>query len=313
MELWELKHIIAKNSKLIACKFQAKILNNARAQYELGNYYKGKGVIPKDPTKALKWYQKSAEQGYVDALCALSHFYEEGVLLKKDYAKALEFYLKGTNQGKDADPYRLGLLYEANKNYEESVKWIIKAADQGNAGAKFNLGGYYALGIGVPQDFEKALNCFAVNNSLFFQSKCYKYGWIVKRDPKKAKDLWEQDYVMVSSHKPVYIPPYRGYESDMGIEGFKALCSTPMANMYDALDYGLEYYEKGDKYPKNYEKAVEEFTKAAELGNAEAKYYLGICYKDGKGVPQDQEEATKWFTKAAEQGYEPMKDEPAED
>ena len=32
------------------------------------------------------------------------------------------------------------------------MKWYRLAADQGDAGAQFNLGGMYAQGVGVPQD-----------------------------------------------------------------------------------------------------------------------------------------------------------------
>ena len=42
---------------------------------------------------------------------------------------------------------------------------------------------------------------------------------------------------------------------------------------------------------------------AAEQGNADAQYSLGVMYDDGRGVPQDGAEAVKWYRLAAEQGY----------
>ena len=59
----------------------------------------------------------------------------------------------------------------------------------------------------------------------------------------------------------------------------------------------------GINRPVNKAEGIKWFTKAAELGNAEAQNSLGDCYSDGKGVPQDQAEAVKWWRKAAEQGY----------
>jgi len=44
------------------------------------------------------------------------------------------------------------------------------------------------------------------------------------------------------------------------------------------------------------------FRSAAEQGNAEAQYYLGMCYEQGRGVPKDSKEAEKWKSKA---GSEP--------
>lgn len=44
------------------------------------------------------------------------------------------------------------------------------------------------------------------------------------------------------------------------------------------------------------------FRSAAEKGDAEAQYELGVSYFLGVGVPRDPVEAVKWFHKAAEQG-----------
>ena len=41
---------------------------------------------------------------------------------------------------------------------------------------------------------------------------------------------------------------------------------------------------------------------AAEQGDAEAQFNLGVMYRDREGVPQDEAEAVRWFRLAAEQG-----------
>lgn len=41
------------------------------------------------------------------------------------------------------------MLLWADTNYEEAVKWYRKAAEQGYAGAQFELAGCYAEGKGV--------------------------------------------------------------------------------------------------------------------------------------------------------------------
>ena len=51
------------------------------------------------------------------------------------------------------------------------------------------------------------------------------------------------------------------------------------------------------------EKKFEIIKKAAEQGDAEAQYSLGVCYYYGYGVEQDDAEPADWFRKAAEQGY----------
>uniref|UniRef100_A0A914WE36 Protein kinase domain-containing protein n=1 Tax=Plectus sambesii TaxID=2011161 RepID=A0A914WE36_9BILA len=49
-------------------------------------------------------------------------------------------------------------------------------------------------------------------------------------------------------------------------------------------------------------KTINEYRKAAEQGDAESQYQLGLMYREGKGVLQSDGEAAKWFKKAAEQG-----------
>ena len=46
-----------------------------------------------------------------------------------------------------------------------------------------------------------------------------------------------------------------------------------------------------------------ETLQAAEQGNAQAQYNLGVMYEQGQGVRQDVAQAAQWFRKAAEQGF----------
>lgn len=43
-------------------------------------------------------------------------------------------------------------------------------------------------------------------------------------------------------------------------------------------------------------------SKAAEQGNSEAQYNLGVMYHYGQGVPQNQSVAKEWFSKACHNG-----------
>ncbi|MDD9841159.1 MAG: tetratricopeptide repeat protein [Alphaproteobacteria bacterium] len=42
---------------------------------------------------------------------------------------------------------------------------------------------------------------------------------------------------------------------------------------------------------------------AAEQGDADAQYRLGVCYAEGEGVSQNKKEAIYWYRQAAEQGF----------
>ena len=47
---------------------------------------------------------------------------------------------------------------------------------------------------------------------------------------------------------------------------------------------------------------VMQFRKAAEQGEADAQYNLGVCYYNGDGVPQDEVLAYMWYDLASANG-----------
>ena len=61
-------------------------------------------------------------------------------------------------------------------------------------------------------------------------------------------------------------------------------------------------YQDGQGVQQDYAEAMKWFRKAADQGDPEAQYALGVMYKNGRGVPRDDAEAIKWYRKAADQG-----------
>ena len=61
-------------------------------------HYNGKGV-PKDAAKAVEWYQKAAEQGFLDAQLQLGGMYFNGEGVPKDVSRTVEWWQKAANQG----------------------------------------------------------------------------------------------------------------------------------------------------------------------------------------------------------------------
>jgi len=71
----------------------------------------------------------------------------------------------------------------------------------------------------------------------------------------------------------------------------------------DALYEVGRCYKFGIGVIKSFKKAVEYYTKAAELGHKNAQCNLGCCYDNGEGVTKSYEKAVEYWTKAAEQGH----------
>lgn len=61
-------------------------------------------------------------------------------------------------------------------------------------------------------------------------------------------------------------------------------------------------YSNGQGVEQDYVEAAGWYLKAAEQGDAKAQFRLGRCYHNGYGVTQDYQSAVKWYCKAAEQG-----------
>ena len=71
----------------------------------------------------------------------------------------------------------------------------------------------------------------------------------------------------------------------------------------DALYAVGRCYKFGIGVIKNFKKAVEYYTKAADQGHKDAQYHLGNRYFYGEGVTKSYERAVEYYTKAAEQGH----------
>jgi TPR repeat protein len=163
----------------------------------------GEGVS-QNHEEAVKWYQKSAEQGNARAQNYLGMMYEIGAGVSQNYKEAVKWYRKSAEQGDAVGQYFLGMIYEngngVSQNYEEAVKWFRKSAEQGNEYAQNNLGRIYENGKGVSQDYEEAAKWYtaAIENNI---DEAYTYmarGRIYLKQLNQPK-LAEKDFLKVLS------------------------------------------------------------------------------------------------------------------
>lgn len=120
---------------------RAAHLGHAPAQYRVGTCHEF-GILgcAMEPTTALKWYAKAADQGFPDAELALSHWYLTGTpatALSAEQEVADEVILKPSE--------------------EEAFTWAHRAADRGHPKAQYTLGYYCEEGIGCEANLARAL------------------------------------------------------------------------------------------------------------------------------------------------------------
>ncbi len=104
-------------------------------------------------------------------------------------------------------------------------------------------------------------------------------------------------------------------ENEQGLENRCPFCREPMAKSEEEDDRNMmERVKKNDpvamthmgkkhRNEREFGKALEYYTKAAELGDVDAHFCLGTMYYEGNGVEKDEEKAVYHFEQAAIGGH----------
>jgi len=78
----------------------------------------------------------------------------------------------------------------------------------------------------------------------------------------------------------------------------------PKMSAEEQYSLGYQYYFGEEAVPQDYKEAMKWCRLAADKGNADAMWLIGILYGSGLGVPLDDQEGLKWGIRAAEHGHE---------
>ncbi len=234
-----------------------------------------------------------ANNGDAMAQGVLGTRYAKGDRAPQDYKQAVYWYTKAANQGDAEAQCNLGLCYFRGegvaKDNKQAVYWYTKAANQGYAFAQFNLGFHYYIGSGVAKDCRQALNWFkkakVQENKLISNARALLGGYL-----EGAEECAE-------TQAPSATPQSTSTTSSTGTTS----SSTPQPKQTSAA----ELFAQADNYrygrngvAKNAQKAVELYTQAANMGDAEAQLSLGYCYYMGEGVSENCQKAYEWLKKA---------------
>ena len=153
------------------------LICSAKAQQSLKerarNYYWGIGTS-QSYSKALELYLQAADQGDGEAQYISGGMYFKGLGAKQDFAKAFKLLHEAAMSG-ISSPESQQIIGQAfflgsgvPKNYEKARQWYALAAENGNKEAQNELGFMYFVGNGVEQDTKKGASLFlqAAHNGL---------------------------------------------------------------------------------------------------------------------------------------------------
>ena len=201
--------------------------------------------------------------------------------------------LRAAEQGDAEAQFEMGDMYREGESVEaddvEAAKWLSLAADQGHAGAQFALGIMYYNGEGVPEDEQEAIQRWQ-------KAADQGYGW---------GHLWLA--FLYDSDDDHYVEADGIDEDDVEASKRYTLAAQSFRKAAKRGDVRAQYglgllYAYGYGVPEDKEEAAKWIRKAAKQGQTDAQYNLGIMYAYGYGVPDDDEEAARWYRKAADQG-----------
>ena len=105
--------------------------------------------MEQDLQEAVKWYRKAAEQGFAIAQYRLARCCRFGDGVEQDLPQAVKWYRMALPQDDDDESFRCAL-----QAFEQELR---QAAEQGDAGAQYQLARCYREGLGVEMDMKQNL------------------------------------------------------------------------------------------------------------------------------------------------------------
>ena len=276
------------------------------AMYRLGECY----LSENDFKEGMRWLQKAAQAGNVDAMCLLhSRSSDDRDSMMKwfaDYAQRMDFTnawrIMNIMTDDDADASWTMMVRISEDNPQRMINeidscvelylqddphlrfvWHMRCADIGDDGSMLEIGRMYRFGIGVEKSYDNAMTFYRkaaeLDNyrAMYSIGRMYQIGTGVERSAEEARRWFSMipaiDYPMAE---------YRIAEID-GVEDIFDELGT------DFIDL-LELFAKGN--------------------DAESQYYLAMFYHwlfsyDEMSIENMDKRAEKLYIRSARNGYPP--------
>jgi uncharacterized protein len=195
---------------------------------------------------------------------------------EQNYAVAFAEWLKAAEEGDAVAQFNLSILYDdglgTEKDPAKAAVWLIKAAEQGYADAQFNLGNNYKAGkSGIPVDLEKAIYWLTKAGEQGDAKAQYNLGLIYENTVEA------RDYTKAAL--------WYGKAAEQDHAGGQANLAV--------------LYHNGQGVPQDYARALDLNTKADAKDSPVAARNLGNMFETGTGVAQSNAEAIRYYRRAA--------------
>lgn len=296
---------------------------HSEAQMYLGTLFEKGLDVPQDYVKAAQCYHTAAQQGSASAKVRLAMLYYQGLGVVQDINEAINLFIQAAEQGDAAAQYNLGAAYEkglgrltqnqqqaqfwyqqaANQNYAQAIKALSQSPHQDTI-AQSDLAATPMRATEALVDsqalFEQGLQALDVNLSEAIDNfakaaeqgharaqynlgLAYLFGLGGQARSQAQAEQWlqqsaEQDF------RAAHVVLAWLHQGGMAV----------MQNLTTATPVSSD--------PDN-AAAIQHYEKAADLGHAQAQYFLAKIYEMGNGTQKDAQKSLTWLRQAAKQGY----------
>lgn len=210
-----------------------------------------------------------------------------------------------------SDVERAEALLLENK-FDEAFELYQKAANEGNAYAKWKLSFAYKNGLGIETDWDKAMALLQESSkqgceeATFDLASAYMFGILkFKVDEAKGRNMLQN---LVTNSKNIYVQTKyarlllqgKGFEEDKGKASKILEKYADTNNQYYNRAMSELYILGTDKIDINYQKAISFLEKAYNEGSGSAAFLIAQIYLGYGDISKDLDKQVFWLKKGSD-------------
>lgn len=138
------------------CFTKAANLGHAGAQLQLGLLCAAGQGVPEDFVQAMAWFQKAHAQKQPHAACRIASLHRDGKGVAQSLEEAARWYRIEADGDCAVAQANLGRILESQHQYEEAIKYLRRAAENGEVATQAHLAEVLSEGLVVPRDSVEA-------------------------------------------------------------------------------------------------------------------------------------------------------------
>jgi TPR repeat protein len=235
----------------------------------LRDYYDPDPGAPADQS-FVKFLERNATDGNVNAAVRLGHIYRQGTGIQADQAAALDWFLQAALKDHPQAQASLTYMYQHGEggdiNLNEALFWYEKTAALDEPMAQTNLGWMLNQGIGAASDAQRAMTLFQA---------------AAKQDYGYAQN--NTGHVLLHNHKPA--------QSSEAITWFRK-----------AAELGIDAAQTSLGVAKSLDQSLAWYQRAAIQQHPPAMEALGYLLQVSGASNEDLAQSKIWFERAAAKG-----------